>query len=85
MIYWHEQALTFPCDVCTAEPGEECRTATGRPKTEVHASRGRQADRCPKCGARLLGEQVPGDLCGRCEQVRALEIERATYHVRKDR
>jgi hypothetical protein len=80
---WKKVRLSYPCVVCNASPGEPCYTSTGNPKSEVHAERGRDVDRCPKCGTRLPADYDPGELCDRCKQVRALEIERAQYHIRR--
>jgi hypothetical protein len=84
MATWRVIFETHPCPTCGAPPGEHCRTATGRPRWETHVDRGRTADRCPKCRAHLAFDAEPGDLCGRCEQVRALEIERATTWKRRN-
>ena len=37
----HKAALRIACrrNSCRAEPGEECRTALGRPRHEVHQQR----------------------------------------------
>ena len=83
MTYWREVSLSYPCPVCNASPGANCMTASGHKKYEAHADRGREADRCEKCRGKLLADQLPGELCPRCLQVRNLEVERATYHVRR--
>jgi ribosomal protein S27AE len=84
MAPWRVVFESFPCPTCGAGPGEHCMTSNGNVRNETHVDRGRDAMRCPKCGGRLAFDAEPGDLCGRCEQVRALEVERATYHRRKN-
>lgn len=83
MIDWKRIQQSFPCKECDAAPGEPCVTKNGNRKTECHAIRWDDADRCRKCGDRLPADFDPGELCDRCKQVRRLEIERATYHVRR--
>lgn len=80
---WRTVFLSYPCPTCGAGPGENCLSSTGNVRTECHVDRGRTADRCPKCRSMLAADAEPGDLCGRCQQVRALEVERATYHQRR--
>jgi hypothetical protein len=81
---WRLVYLSYPCPVCIAAPGEDCITATGKLKREVHADRARQGNRCPRCGALTSSDNEPGQLCDRCELVRALEVERASYHRRRN-
>jgi hypothetical protein len=81
MSNWRETIESWECPTCGAPPGEHCWTTGGNRIYEPHADRGRAANRCPQCGARLTAEQEPGDICARCTLVRALETERATvYH-----
>jgi hypothetical protein len=80
---WTVVRMSYPCLVCNAPPGEPCLTATGNRKNELHAERGREAQRCPKCGDRIAADAEPVTLCDRCRLVRRLEIERASYHVRR--
>lgn len=82
MIEWRRVIQSYVCDECGAGPGYPCITKSGKVKTECHAIRGQDADRC-KCGARLSSETDIGGLCARCEQVRSLEIERATKYQRR--
>lgn len=78
---WTVVMLSYPCPVCGAAPGDKCVTTSGRTKSsDVHAERTRPllTNRCPKCGALTPADDEPGQLCARCELVRALEVERAT-------
>jgi hypothetical protein len=84
MATWRVVFESFPCPTCGAGPGEHCTTTTGNRKSEPHVDRGRDGARCPKCRSHLAWDAEPGDLCGRCEQVRALEIERATVWKRRN-
>lgn len=79
---WRLVFMSYPCPTCGAGPGEPCRTTTGHIYAECHVDRTRHADRCPRCGV-LVSAEAPGELCDRCAQVRALEVERATYHRRQ--
>jgi ribosomal protein S27AE len=81
---WHVVFLTYPCPTCGAAPGEECLTAGGARSQLPHVDRARLGDRCPKCGAIVDADHEPGQLCARCELVRALETERATQYKRRD-
>lgn len=80
---WRDVIHSYPCDVCGARAGEACRSRSGNRKREPHASRGRAADRCPRCGDRLSNQAEPGDICERCRLIRHLEIERATTWQRR--
>jgi hypothetical protein len=75
--WWLAVIESYPCDVCGVGPGERCVTNTLAPKSEPHASRARQADRCTVCGQRVHAESE-SDLCDRHERVRQLELERVT-------
>lgn len=83
MITWREVVQSYPCPECGSGPGDPCITKNGNAKYECHAIRAASVDRCPKCGGRMSADIEPGELCDRCAQVRRLEIERATYHVRR--
>lgn len=85
MSQWREIVESYDCPTCGAKRGERCITHTGNEFPECHAARGGQAIRCRRCRGRLPADAEYGDLCDRCAQVRALEVERATYHVRRDR
>lgn len=80
--HWRLIIDTYTCPTCGAEPGHHCRTGRDRITYEPHADRGRQGMRCPRCRALMPADAEPGDVCPRCAQVRALEVERATYHQR---
>lgn len=81
---WRLVFLSYPCPTCNAAPGEVCITTGGYPYAECHVERTRHAARCAHCGTHISAESDPGALCDRCALVRALEIERATYHKRRD-
>jgi hypothetical protein len=80
---WRTIFETYPCPVCGANPGEPCLTEKGNPTRLPHAMRTRNGNRCPNCGV-ITSWDNPGALCGRCELVRSLEVERATRYERKD-
>lgn len=80
---WRLILRSYPCPTCGAAVGEPCVTTGGRTADIEHAERARDADRCPKCGAKLDASE-PGSLCPRCRLVRALETERATKWIRLD-
>lgn len=42
-IRWRQVALSYPCDICTAGPGEQCLTWTGNKAWTPHAARTRKA------------------------------------------
>jgi hypothetical protein len=81
--YWRIVMESFPCKECNAAPGEPCYTKSGNQKTECHAVRWADAERCHKCGERLPADYDPGELCDRCKLIRRLEIERATTWQRR--
>lgn len=80
MISWHAVLRSYPCLECGAAPGDPCVTKGGNVKNECHAIRAQNLEHCPTCGDRTYAE---GGLCDRCRKVRELELERATYHVRR--
>lgn len=80
---WHVVFLTYPCPTCEAAPGEECFTQNGTIAQQMHAARTRQGNRCPRCGTLTPADDEPGQLCARCELLRALEVERATKYRRR--
>lgn len=81
---WQLVFLSYPCPACDAAPGEDCYTSTGRTTRQLHAERARQGNRCPHCGMLTNADDEPGQLCPRCELIRALEVERATKYKRRD-
>lgn len=84
---WRTIFLTYPCPTCGVPAGHPCTTTNTNGTTArdyVHADRGRTGDRCATCHALLPHGATPADLCARCAQVRALEVERATKHIRRD-
>jgi hypothetical protein len=83
MAPWRIVFESYPCHTCGAAPGEHCMSSSGHVRNETHVERGREAMRCHRCGGRLAFDAEPGDLCGRCEQVRALEVERSTTWKRR--
>ena len=80
---WRAVFLTYPCPTCGAKPSEECVTASGNVYADVHVARTEHGNRCPRCGAFIAAEDDPGSLCPKCQLLRQLEIERATYHRRR--
>jgi hypothetical protein len=81
---WRAVFLTYPCPTCGQAPGQWCRTRSGKPAELPHMARGRVGVRCPVCHALLDDGAEHGDLCPRCQLVRALEVERATTWPRRD-
>lgn len=81
---WWIAHLSYPCSACGALPGARCTTASGQVADYVHSDRCRGGNQCanPDCHALLPQGAGPADLCARCAQVRALEVERATKHIR---
>lgn len=43
MVGWRAVIRQFPCDVCGAQPGEDCRTYAGHRTYTPHAPRSRLA------------------------------------------
>ena len=83
MSAWKKTLLTYPCPTCFAAPGERCLSASGKVKSEPHADRGRLGLRCRKCGHKLPIDAEVDDLCGHCELLRELLLER--YQPRRRR
>jgi len=80
---WRAVFESYPCPTCGVPKGASCRTTSGRVADIPHAERTRLANRCPRCGVIVSGDD-PGALCDRCALVRSLEVERATTHKRVD-
>lgn len=80
---WRLVFLSYPCDYCGAQPGQDCHTATGATYRDVHAIRTQHKARCPRCGTVLAADDEPGQLCPRCQLLRRLEIERITRWQRQ--
>lgn len=74
--------LEYPCPTCDAEPGEPCITTGGRPATRPHIGRRAMGRWCLICEEPLPEDEQGSHLCARCRLVRALEVERATKHIR---
>ena len=82
--WWRHVVLSYPCHTCGAPAGQDCTTRLGRRSPTPHASRGRAADRCIRCGVLLENDHDAADvLCPHCALIRSLETERATHHQRQ--
>jgi hypothetical protein len=81
---WRLIYLSYPCPTCEAAPGEDCYTSSGKMTREVHAERARHGQRCPQCGTLTSADDLPDQLCRRCELVRALEVERSSKYRREN-
>ena len=81
---WRTLFLSYPCPTCGAPPDQECRTTSGSRANPPHVARTALAARCPRCGVLLEADAAPGSLCPKHELVRRLEVERATYHQRRN-
>lgn len=80
---WRIVFLTYPCPTCGAAPTYDCVTANGKPYTDIHVERTRNANRCPRCGSLIAADDEPGAYCPKCQLLRQLEVERATLHKRR--
>ena len=80
--WWLAVVESYPCPVCMSGPGDRCVTASGNTKSEPHAERTRQGDRCPRCGSQLNAATTT-PLCDHCQLVRDMETERATTWKRR--
>lgn len=84
MATWRDIIESYPCPTCEAPVGHPCVTTTSGRKTDVpHAARATEGARCTSCTARLA-HGWDGPLCGRCQLIRDLEVERATKYRRRD-
>lgn len=72
---WTQAVMAYPCPRCGAAPHDPCTTAAGKP-SPVHVGRIDAGSRCRKCGGILPPGAQLGDLCGRCQVVETLIVER---------